>query len=97
VLGLQALTQLGAPARFTLCKADGCERSREEINGVTLVDSPAHTPADCPHAHSTFSIVGPGKSFWYNGYQDVIAIGTLFPTREALDVRRVISLAGFRW
>jgi len=93
VLGLQALTQLGAGSVY-VCKADGASVPGEEINGVTFVEFAGPHPAGLPGTHIHFlDPVGPGKIVWYIGYQDVIAIGTLFQTGK-LDVRRVISLAG---
>lgn len=37
--------------------------------------------------------VGPGKTVWYLGYQDVIAFGAFFLTGQ-LDTRRVVALGG---
>jgi Na+-transporting NADH:ubiquinone oxidoreductase subunit A len=51
-------------------------------------------PAGLPGTHiHTLSPVGPGRSVWHIGYQDVIAVGRLF-TDGRLSVERVVSLAG---
>lgn len=51
-------------------------------------------PAGLPGTHIHFlDPVGPKKTVWYIGYQDVIAIGGLFLSGE-LDSSRVVALAG---
>lgn len=93
VLGLQALTQLTDGAVY-LCKAAGAEIPGGEVNGVELADFSGPHPAGLPGTHIHFlDPVGPTKTVWYIGYQDVIAIGSLFQ-RGKLDVRRTVSLAG---
>ncbi|MFG0255373.1 MAG: Na(+)-translocating NADH-quinone reductase subunit A [Rhodopirellula sp. JB053] len=93
VLGLQALTQLGA-GNVYVCKADGASVPGEEVAGVTFAEFAGPHPAGLPGTHIHFlDPVGPTKTVWHIGYQDVIAIGSLFQTGK-LDPRRVISLAG---
>ncbi len=93
VIGLQALTQLGAGAVY-VCKADGASVAGESVKGVRIAEFAGPHPAGLPGTHIHFlDPVGPTKTVWYIGYQDVIAIGSLFQTGR-LDVRRVISLAG---
>lgn len=93
VLGLQALTQLGSGPVY-VCKAAGASVAGEEVQGVTFAEFGGPHPAGLPGTHIHFlDPVGPSKTVWYIGYQDVVAIGSLFQTGQ-LDTRRVISLAG---
>lgn len=93
VMGLQALTQLTEGPVY-LCKANGSEIPGGEVNGVELADFSGPHPAGLPGTHIHFlDPVSPAKMVWYIGYQDVIAIGSLFQTGK-VDVRRIISLAG---
>lgn len=51
-------------------------------------------PAGNPGTHIHFlDPVGPGRTVWVVGYQDVIAIGRLFTTGR-LDVTRIVALTG---
>ncbi|WP_404306198.1 Na(+)-translocating NADH-quinone reductase subunit A [Neorhodopirellula lusitana] len=93
VLGLQALTQLTEGPTF-LCKAEGAEIPGGDVQGVEMASFSGPHPAGLPGTHIHFlDPVGPTKTVWYIGYQDVIAIGSLFQTGQ-LDVRRIVSLAG---
>ncbi len=93
VLGLQALTQLSGGAVY-VCKAAGASVAGEEVTGVTIAEFAGPHPAGLAGTHIHYlDPVGPNKTVWYIGYQDVVAIGSLFQTGQ-LDVRRVISLAG---
>lgn len=93
VLGLQALTQLTDGPTY-LCKAAGSEISGSDTQGVEVAEFDGPHPAGLPGTHIHFlDPVGPSKTVWYIGYQDVIAIGSLFQTGQ-LDVRRIVSLAG---
>ncbi len=93
LLGLQALTQLGGGAVY-VCKAEGASVAGEEVKGVTMAEFAGPHPAGLAGTHIHYlDPVGPSKTVWYIGYQDVIAIGALFQTGR-LDVRRIISLAG---
>lgn len=91
--GLAALAKLTDGPVF-LCTSDSdvlpvpsTERLRHErFAGI----HPAGTPGF--HIH-TLDPAGRGRVVWYVGYQDVVAIGHLFAT-GALDVRRVVALAG---
>lgn len=91
--GLLALTTL------TDGKVYVCQGPRSEIPGAGLERVEMATfqgphPAGLPGTHIHYlDPVGPGKTVWYIGYQDVCAIGSLFQHGN-LDVRRVISLAG---
>ena len=91
-LGLNALTQL-APKVF-LCKAEGSEISGGGVSGVEEATFSGPHPAGLVGTHIHFlDPVGPHKTVWYIGYQDVCAIGSLFRTGQ-IDTRRVVSLAG---
>lgn len=92
-LGLQALTQL-TDGQVYVCKGPEAEIPGDGIDGVQVESFGGPHPAGLVGTHIHFlDPVGPTKTVWYIGYQDVCAIGTLFQS-GALDVRRVISLAG---
>jgi Na+-transporting NADH:ubiquinone oxidoreductase subunit A len=92
-LGLQALTQL-TDGKVYVCKAEQSEIPGGGISGVQVETFSGPHPAGLVGTHIHYlDPVGPGKTVWYLGYQDVCAIGTLFET-GFLDIRRVISLAG---
>ncbi len=91
-VGLTALTRLTA-GRVFLCKGP---RSSISVGGAdvqTEVFDGPH-PAGLVGTHIHFlDPVGPDKTVWYIGYQDVVAIGHFF-INGTLDIRRVVSLAG---
>lgn len=92
-LGLTALTQLTQGTVF-VCKGDQAEVPGGSLEGVHVEGFSGPHPAGLVGTHiHHLDPVGPGKTVWYIGYQDVIAIGALFQTGK-LDARRVISLAG---
>ena len=92
-LGLQALTQL-TDGKVFVCKAEQSEIPGAGINGVQVESFGGPHPAGLVGTHIHFlDPVGPNKTVWYVGYQDVCAIGALFQT-GTLDPVRVISLAG---
>ncbi len=91
-LGLVALSQL-APKVF-LCKAERSEISGAGIDGVQDESFSGPHPAGLVGTHiHLLDPVGPNKTVWYIGYQDVCTIGGLFQT-GMVDPRRVVSLAG---
>ena len=93
VLGLRALAQL-SPGPVWLCKRDRAEIPGAEVDRVRVESFAGPHPAGLVGTHiHLLDPVGPGRVVWYIGYQDVIAIGSLFMT-GLLDPRRVISLAG---
>ena len=92
-LGLQALKQL-TDGKVFVCKGGKTEIPGVGIPGVEVETFQGPHPAGLVGTHIHFlDPVGPTKTVWYIGYQDVCAIGSLFQTGN-LDVRRVISLAG---
>lgn len=91
--GLQVLTTLTEGEVF-LCKAPGAEIPSGEINGVTVAEFEGPHPAGLPGTHIHFlDPVNENKTVWHIGYQDVVAIGSLFLTGQLM-ATRVISLAG---
>ena len=92
-LGLQALTQLTDGTVF-LCHAVGSDVPGGDTPGVEVAAFGGPHPAGLPGTHIHFlDPVGPTKTVWYIGYQDVIAIGALFQN-GVLDTRRIVSLCG---
>ncbi|QDV67889.1 Na(+)-translocating NADH-quinone reductase subunit A [Rosistilla carotiformis] len=92
-IGLNAIKKLTSGKTF-VCKNPDAEIPGANVDGVTLSDFSGPHPAGLPGTHIHFlDPVGPTKTVWYIGYQDVIAIGHLFETGK-LDPTRIISLAG---
>jgi Na+-transporting NADH:ubiquinone oxidoreductase subunit A len=92
-LGLQALTQLTEGTVF-VCKGDQAEIPGAGIDGVQVETFSGPHPAGLVGTHIHFlDPVGPTKTVWYIGYQDVCGIGSFLQT-GTLDLRRVISLGG---
>lgn len=92
-LGLRVLTQLTDGSVY-VCKAEGAEIPGDGLDGVQVESFDGPHPAGLVGtAIHLLDPVGPTKTVWYIGYQDVCAIGSLLQT-GTLDVRRVISLAG---
>lgn len=91
--GLQLLTRL-TDGPVYLCRATGQILPGADIDGVQDEEFDGPHPAGLVGTHIHFlDPVGPNKTVWHIGYQDVIAIGRLFVTGR-LDVNRVISVAG---
>jgi Na+-transporting NADH:ubiquinone oxidoreductase subunit A len=92
-VGLIALTQL-TDGKVFVCTGNRTETPGADISRVEVHAFHGPHPAGLVGTHIHFlDPVGPTKTVWYIGYQDVCAIGSLFQTGN-LDVRRVISLAG---
>jgi Na+-transporting NADH:ubiquinone oxidoreductase subunit A len=93
VLGLRALTHL-TEGKVFLCHAEGTEIPGRDLPGVSAACFSGPHPAGCVGTHIHFlDPVSMGKTVWYIGYQDVIAIGLLFRTGR-ISVDRIVSLAG---
>lgn len=91
-IGLAALSQLSD--KVFLCKAEQSEISAGGVDKVQVETFAGPHPAGLVGTHIHFlDPVGPSKTVWYIGYQDVCTIGALFQT-GTVDPRRVISLAG---
>jgi Na+-transporting NADH:ubiquinone oxidoreductase subunit A len=92
-LGLSALTTL-TDGKVFVCKADDAEVPGAGVSGVQVESFSGPHPAGLVGTHIHFlDPVGPSKTVWYIGYQDVCAIGALFQT-GMLDPVRVVSIAG---
>lgn len=93
--GLTILSKL-TEGKVYLCHAEGEKLPGSEVVGISAEEFSGPHPAGLPGTHIHFlDPVGPKKTVWYLGYQDVIAIGHLFQTGRLM-VERVVSLAGPR-
>ncbi|MBI1312172.1 Na(+)-translocating NADH-quinone reductase subunit A [bacterium] len=91
--GVQVLRKLTDGAVY-LVSSPGVTLPGEELSGITDVEFEGPHPAGLVGTHIHFlDPVGPSKTVWHIGYQDVIEVGHLFRTGR-LDPTRVISLAG---
>ncbi|MEM7233424.1 MAG: NADH:ubiquinone reductase (Na(+)-transporting) subunit A, partial [Planctomycetota bacterium] len=92
-LGLRVLSKL-TEGKIFLCKAPNSEISAAGVSRVEEVEFGGPHPAGLPGTHIHFlDPVGPNKSVWHVGYQDVIAFGKLYST-GSLWVDRIVSVAG---
>ncbi len=92
-LGLAALATL-TDGKVFVCKGEQAAIPSADAKNIQVETFAGPHPAGLAGTHIHFlDPVGPTKTVWYIGYQDVIAIGSLFTT-GTLDTRRVISLAG---
>ncbi len=90
--GLLALGKL-APKLF-VCKSTKLQLDTAGVPNVQIEDFEGVHPAGNVGTHiHMLAPVGPGRTVWHLGYQDVVAIGVLFATGK-LDSRRVVSIAG---
>lgn len=77
-----------------VCQSPGPELELPKLESVTPVAFDGPHPAGLPGTHIHFlDPVGDHKSVWHLGYQDVIAIGSLFTTGR-LSMERVVALGG---
>ncbi len=91
--GLLVLTRLTEGPVF-LCRQPARPLPGEDIPGVQAEEFEGAHPAGLPGTHIHFlDPVGPAKTVWTIGCQDVLAIGALLRTGR-LCVERVISVAG---
>ncbi len=89
--GLQLLRQLVA-CPVHLCTAPSA--AVPAVSGITRHEFAGPHPAGLVGTHIHFvDPVGPGKTVWHIGYQDVIAIGQLFAS-GVLPTSRVVAIAG---
>jgi Na+-transporting NADH:ubiquinone oxidoreductase subunit A len=90
--GLLLVSKL-TEGKVFLCKGPGASIPAEGPRvDVAEFDGPHPAGLVGTHIHH-LDPVGPGKTVWHIGYQDVIAIGALFTTGRLI-VERVVSLAG---
>ena len=91
--GLLLLTRLTEGAVW-LCTAPDWPVALPEIERVHAVSFSGPHPAGLAGTHMHFlDPVGPGRTAWHIGFQDVTAIGRLFHT-GVIDPTRVIALGG---
>ncbi|MFK7769940.1 MAG: Na(+)-translocating NADH-quinone reductase subunit A [Mariniblastus sp.] len=93
VSGLQVIRKL-TEGKTYVCTRDDSRVPGDNIPNVDFKRFEGPHPAGLAGTHIHFvDPIGPGKTVWTIGYQDVIAIGHLFTTGRIM-TERVISLAG---
>jgi Na+-transporting NADH:ubiquinone oxidoreductase subunit A len=91
--GLDVLSRLGA-GRTYVCCAPHADVPGDGLPGVEVVRFVGPHPAGLAGTHiHHLDPVGPGRTAWHVGAQDVIAIGALFTTGR-LRVERIVALTG---
>ena len=92
-LGLRALTEL-TDGTVYVCKSSQADIPGAGLDRVQVESFDGPHPAGLVGTHIHFlDPVGPTKTVWYVGYQDVCAIGSFLQT-GLVDTSRIISLAG---
>ena len=90
--GLKALSQL--TEQVHVCVGPTVDVPGNGVDGVNFHSFSGPHPAGLPGTHiHNIDPVGPSKTVWHIGYQDVSAIGTLVTTGK-LDTSRYISIGG---
>ncbi len=93
VTGLQVVNKLTRGKTFVCTRTDSRIPGRQ-IPDVVFEEFQGPHPAGLPGTHIHFlDPVGPSKTVWHIGYQDVIAIGHLFNSGRLM-VDRVIAVGG---
>jgi len=90
--GIDALTELTEGPVWVCTRAGSSISAEGKDVRVESFQGPHPSGLVGTHIHM-LDPVGPGKTVWHIGYQDVVAIGHFLKTGK-LDVERVISLAG---
>ena len=91
--GVLALTHLTEGPVY-VCKASGANVPVPQVERVQVAEFEGPHPAGIPGTHIHFlDPVGPGRSVWHIGYQDVVAIARLLRSGR-LWLERVVALAG---
>jgi len=91
--GLDVLARL-TPGKVFVCQAAGQFLPKGTAPSLTVEEFSGPHPAGLPGTHIHFlDPVGVGKTVWFIGYQDVIAVGHLFLTGELMPTR-VVALGG---
>lgn len=91
--GLQVISRLTEGPAY-VCHAAGPALDLPKSEAVQPVAFEGPHPAGLPGTHIHFvDPVNENKSVWYVGYQDVIAIGSLF-TAGRISTERVVALGG---
>jgi Na+-transporting NADH:ubiquinone oxidoreductase subunit A len=93
ISGIKILSKLTEGKTWVVYKA-GMETPEVSGENLVKVEVNGPHPAGNVGTHIHFlDPVGPHKSVWYIGYQDVIAVGYLFKTGQIL-TERIVSIAG---
>jgi len=93
--GLLVLSRL-TPGAVQLCTGPDWDISIPDTDKLQQVEFTGPHPAGLPGTHiHHLDPVGPDRTVWHIGYQDVIAIGKLFTTGKT-HTKRVIALGGDR-
>jgi Na+-transporting NADH:ubiquinone oxidoreductase subunit A len=80
--------------RTLVCKGPALDLSAEQMPGIEIADFVGPHPAGLAGTHVEYLFPQlDGASIWTIGYQDVIAIGTLF-LHGRLDGERIVAVAG---
>jgi Na+-transporting NADH:ubiquinone oxidoreductase subunit A len=91
--GLDVLATL-TPGKVFVCHQDGRQVPKGTNPRIVTEAFAGPHPAGLPGTHIHYlDPVGPHKTVWFIGYQDVIAVGYLFTTGE-LWTERVVALGG---
>lgn len=91
--GLTVLARL-TDGKVHVCHASGSRMAEQSGAQISYSEFAGPHPAGLVGTHIHFlEPVSLKKTVWHIGYQDVIAIGTLFTTGK-LDTRRIVALAG---
>lgn len=90
--GIEALTKLTEGSVFVCTRAGSSVSAEGRGVKVESFEGPHPSGLVGTHIHM-LDPVGPGKSVWHVGYQDVVAIGSFLKTGK-IDLERVVSLAG---
>ena len=93
--GLAVISRL-TPGVVRLCTGPGWDIPIPDVQNLQQVEFTGPHPAGLPGTHiHHLDPVGPERTVWHIGYQDVIAIGKLFATGK-IHTERVIALGGER-
>ena len=91
--GLELLAKL-TPGPVWLCTAPDWQITLPRIDRVHHVTFSGPHPAGLPGTHMHFlDPVGPGRTAWHIGFQDVIAVGKLFRS-GLITMTRIVALSG---
>lgn len=91
--GVELISKLTSGKTY-VCREQQVDLGIIETENILLKDFSGHHPAGNVGTHIHFiDPVGPNKTVWHIGYQDVIAIGRLFSNGK-LYTDRIISIGG---
>ncbi len=91
--GLEVISRLTEGPVY-VCRAPGAKLELPKSEALQPVTFEGPHPAGLPGTHIHFlDPVSENKTVWYIGYQDVIAIGSLFTTGR-ISTERVVALGG---